>query len=129
VDAPDSVTVGAIALGAITLGSTLAKVIEKMIDKFMPSKKDDAARTHLESGDRVEKKIDALVEWHNAKDVNGLPLGYFPRSMIEDQKRIAEILQEISEQMERVADKLDNHDERTERGFTEVRRDVGRLGK
>lgn len=123
----DPITLGAVVMAAITLAGGLLKLVDKLVDRFIPKK--DPYSGHVEEGQRVEKKVDLLLEWHNAKDVNGLPLGYFPRSMVEDQKRIAEILQEVSEQMERVADKLDHHDERTERGFTEVRRDVGRLGK
>lgn len=123
----DPVTIGAIAAAGLALANGMSGIIKVLVEKLL--KKDKPVRDHLEAGSRVEKKIDRLVEWHDAKDANGVPFGYFPRSMVEEQRRIAELQHETAEINRRILDRLDVHDENMERGFQEIRRDVSRIGK
>ena len=44
----------------------------------------------------IVKKIEDLHTWHNAKDSDGYPLWYVPRSFVDSQKEIACKLHEIS---------------------------------
>jgi hypothetical protein len=58
----------------------------------------------------VEFSID-MNKWHNATDTDGIPLGYTPRSPVEDimdtQEKMCDSLEEIARIQERIADKLD----------------------
>jgi len=45
---------------------------------------------------KMERKIDDLHAWHNAKDSEGYPLFYVPRGWSETQKDVVEKLQSIT---------------------------------
>jgi uncharacterized protein YaaN involved in tellurite resistance len=106
----------------VTLAVILAKVIESLISKFLPQKNKILSEEEYEKIKSIENKIKVihakiedkptlnddqnsmlkeLYDLHSKTDADGIPLHYFPRSFIETQKDIVEVLQEISSHQEK----------------------------
>lgn len=112
----------AILLALIPVFVTLVKIVEYLIKKLLPSKgntlseKETERITGIENTlktiqQKVEDKpslttdqnsmLKDLYDLHSKTDADGIPLHYFPRSFIESQKDIVDVLQEISNHQER----------------------------
>lgn len=103
-------TVGTTALlsAAMALAMGLVKVIEILLQKVLNGKEKQGNSTYPFNGhsQRIEGKLDQLVAWHDTKDQDGVPLGYFPRRIIDVQKEMTEALREIAETNKRTVEHL-----------------------
>jgi hypothetical protein len=112
----------AILVTLVTLSVSMAKIIEVLVRKISPSRKKTLSEDEFEKIKGIDYKLrnihtqindkptlsddqntmlQDLHNWHNKTDADGIPLWYVPRSFIESQKEIVEVLSEISSHQER----------------------------
>jgi len=125
----------------ITLSVSLAKLVEFLIKKIIPTKNTLSEKefnkikdiyvlveTIIKKNEDDSENIEEQHEWlrelyrqHNKVDGDGIPLWYVPRSFIETQKEIVTILLNISSQMDKSTYVLDNLLKRLEELERQVR--------
>ena len=112
----------ALLLTLVTLAVSLAKIIEVLVKRVAPNKKNTLSDDEYEKLKGIDYKLrnihtqindkptlsddqntmlQDLHNWHNKTDADGIPLWYVPRSFIESQKEIVVVLSEISSHQER----------------------------
>lgn len=109
----------ALLIAAITVAVGLVEIVKKLIEKMMS--RNGNGNGHAKIGD-LAHKLDALVAWHDVRDQNGVPMGYFPRSIIDTQKEMTVALQSISATQEKIAEHLDHLKDRLDERFDDVDR-------
>lgn len=85
--------------GLIALAIGLSKIIEKLIDRFVPKKHHD----EVISDPRITRVVSIL----EAHDQNGVPLVYSPRMLVDQQTKMAELMAKSASSLEKIADQLD----------------------
>lgn len=128
-----------VLIGIVTAIVALTKVVEILITKLLGKDKGSTNGTsngHNGKINEIAGKVDQLVLWHDARDPNGVPLGYFPRSIVESQEKIADTLRECAHAQEKITENLRQFSDRVERGFDklderldDVERDIERATK
>ena len=78
--------------------ASLIGVIMALIElvKYQIKTRKDAKTPADKERQDIVKKIEDLHTWHGARDIDGYPLWYVPRSFVDSQKEIVEKLHEIS---------------------------------
>jgi hypothetical protein len=119
----------------VTLVVSLTKIIEILVKKISPNKKVlsdeefdklkniDYKLKNLHSqvndkptlSDDQDNMLQDLYNWHNKTDSDGIPLWYVPRSFIESQKEIVDVLSDISKHQEKTTFLLEALIKRIER--------------
>ncbi len=111
----------AVLVAILTIALTLLRILEFIITKVL-NKQRTLSNEEYDKIKNIENKIKAvyikiedkptlneeqnrmlrdLLDLHSRTDADGIPLHYFPRSFIEAQKEIVEVLQEISSHQEK----------------------------
>ena len=85
----------------------LIKIVERLIEPMVSKKSSLTAKEH--------EWIYELYKMHARYDDDGLPLWYVPRSWAESQKEIVQALRTVAEDQRRIAEVLDKLDQRYER--------------
>lgn len=133
----------------LVLAIALVRVVEILINKVIAKKNKILSDLEFDTLRGIESKIKSIYtkiedkptltdgqnkllrdlhELHSRTDADGIPLHYFPRSFIEAQKEIVEVLQEISshqekttyllesliKKMDRLEDKIENYNRKNE---------------
>lgn len=127
---------GSVLVSLIALALILAKLLEKLTSKLLKSKEKVLSDEEFERLKSIENKIKIvhakiedkptltdeqnnmlrdLLELHSKTDSDGIPLHYFPRSFIETQKDIVEVLTEISSHQEKTTYLLESLIKKIER--------------
>jgi hypothetical protein len=119
----------------VTLIVSLTKIIEILVKKVSPNKKvlSDEEFERLKNidfklknlhtqvndkptlSDSQDSMLQDLYNWHNKTDSDGIPLWYVPRSFIESQKEIVDVLSDISKHQEKTTFLLEALIKRIER--------------
>jgi hypothetical protein len=113
---------GSVLISLIALALILAKLVEKLVSKFLKGKQKVLSEEEYEKIKSIENKLKIvhakiedkptltdeqnnmlkdLIDLHSKTDSDGIPLHYFPRSFIETQKDIVDVLSEISSHQEK----------------------------
>jgi uncharacterized membrane-anchored protein YitT (DUF2179 family) len=116
------IPMGTVVVSLVTLALVLAKIVDKLMLKFLKTKQKVLSEEEYERIKAIENKIKIIhakiedkptltdeqnnmlkdiLDLHSKTDVDGIPLHYFPRSFIETQKDIVEVLSEISSHQEK----------------------------
>jgi hypothetical protein len=127
---------GSVLVSLIALSLILAKLLEKLTSKLLKSKEKVLSEEEFEKLKAIENKIRIvhakiedkptltddqhnmlkdLLELHSKTDSDGIPLHYFPRSFIETQKDIVDVLSEISSHQEKTTYLLESLIKKIER--------------
>src|SRR3990167_1331946 len=100
----------------------LVEVVETLVVRFLGDKKEtstngqssvvrfdpEVAAIIRETSSRVHRIFDV----NEAKDADGAPMVYFPRSLIETQERMVDVLRQIVAQQERLVEAIERIEER-----------------
>jgi predicted ribosome quality control (RQC) complex YloA/Tae2 family protein len=126
----------AVLLMVLLIALGLVRILEAVISKVMPSKTKVLSEDEYDKLKGIELKIKTvytkiddkptltdtqntmlrdLHELHSRTDADGVPLHYFPRSFIEAQKEIVDVLQEISSHQEKTTYLLESLIKKIER--------------
>lgn len=116
------IPMGTVVVSLVTLALVLAKIVDKLMLKFLKTKQKVLSEEEYERIKAIENKIKIIhakiedkptltdeqnnmlkdiLDLHSKTDGDGIPLHYFPRSFIETQKDIVEVLSEISSHQEK----------------------------
>lgn len=112
----------AVLFTVLTIALTLVKILEAILVKILPNKNKVLSEDEFDRIKSIENRVKSvytkvedkptlsdeqnsmlrdLYELHSRSDADGIPLHYFPRSFIESQKDVVEVLQEISSHQEK----------------------------
>ena len=75
----------------------------------------DSFNNHVVESNSIYTKVSKLEEQHSVTDTDGRPLWYTPRSLIKTQEDIVECQRNLSEVMNRLDRKFDEHQKDTDR--------------
>ena len=127
----DTLTVTAL----VTVAVALTKVIEILIGKLF--NKNGSSHTNGNgSNGNGNHKIDAVIAWQNVRDQNGVPMGYFPRSIIDTQEKIASSLHEslvlqgkVIDELSRVTNSIERFSDKVDRRLDDIEGDFLKIQK
>lgn len=126
----------AILITLVALAVSLAKIIEVLVRRLVPNNRPTLSTDELDKIKCIENRLKTvhnklddkptltdeqngmlkdIHDLHSKTDADGIPLHYVPRSFIEAQKEIVDVLQEISSHQERTTYLLESITKRIEK--------------
>lgn len=116
-------------IASIPVGIGVVRLVEVAVKAWFGrrTKRDELAAKVLTNGrnqngvaakvtlDEVSKNTDRLLEMHERYDGDGLPLWYFPRSIVQAQAQMVQTMEKISRTQEAMLDRIDDVKGRTVR--------------
>jgi hypothetical protein len=122
----------AVTAGLLALALGLIEVLKNVVPKILGSKDDDAPKNtsvHNPAITRIEAGMNDRITWHSTRDANGVPLGYFPRSLELKVDESIRLLRDTSQSLERTAstlERVEKSQERLDEALDEIAREVRR---
>lgn len=120
--------------GAVAIALGLVEVL-KMVIPMITGKKGDESPKNIAADptlNRVEASVNDLVSWHAMRDPNGVPLGYFPRSVEIKLDESVKLLRETAASIERTAtiqERLEKNLERIDDKVSDLTQEVRQVAR
>jgi len=101
---------------AIVIGLMLGffKVFDYFSSKKMDSGLSKLLERMTESVEEAKEGVDVLVKQHAQTDTDGMPIWYMPRRWAETQAQVLDILRQISNTQDKLADMTKNIEKKVE---------------